>query len=353
MRLSALLLGVALLLPAAAASAEAGSHTVGDGQTLGRIAKRYGISIETLCRANGITRREKIKPGQKLVIPSSDDASAAPAAATAKEAPAAEPDEKKPEANKPEANKPDEKKPSTPSLGGGMRLLNLPGGGKAYYFEPTGPGRNSLKPVIVYLHGRGGQPDADCRRWAPLVRRLGWLACPAGPTAHNAGRAWNNNWAAAHNLTMATIAGLREEYGRRIQLWGNTLVGFSEGAYAAMNVGVREPRTFNRWLILAANSTYWGGPGLDALQTARERVRRVYLITGEHDEVVDGTRQVETWLRRAGVTTRVATPSDMGHEVLLERKPFLYSEALRWLDSGPSSKSAAASAPSDSKTASR
>ena len=27
-----------------------------------------------------------------------------------------------------------------------------------------------------------------------------------------------------------------------MQLWGNTLIGFSEGAYAAMNVGVRETR---------------------------------------------------------------------------------------------------------------
>jgi LysM repeat protein len=332
MRFSALLLGLTLLLPARAVVAdEAATHTVGEGQTLGRIAKRYNITIEELCKANGISRRDKIKPGQELKIPGKD---ATPAA------------------KEPAPEKTEEKKDSTASLGGGLRLLNLPGGGKAYYFEPSGPGRQSLKPVIVYLHGRGGQPDADCRRWAPVVRRLGWLACPAGPVEHNAGRAWNNNWAAAHQLTMATINALREQYGRRIQLWGNTLVGFSEGAYAAMNVGVREPRTFNRWLILAANSTYWGGPGLDALQTARERVRRVYLITGERDEVVEGTRQVEAWLRRAGVATRVTTPGDMGHEVLLERKPYLYSEALRWLDSGPT-KTANLDSDRESKTASR
>jgi len=133
---------------------------------------------------------------------------------------------------------------------------------------------------------------------------------------------------------MAAIQVLRQKYGRRVQLYGNTLIGFSEGAYAAMNVGVREPRTFNRWLILAANSSYWGGPGLDALGSARDRVRRVYLITGERDGVVDGTREVENWLRRAGVTTRVSTPNDMGHEVVLERKPELYRAALAWLDNG-------------------
>src|SRR5688572_26075097 len=128
MRFSALLLGLALLLPAAAAGADEGTHVVGDGQTLGRIAKRYNLTIEELCRANGISRRDKIKPGQKLVIPSKNEASNAP------EAKAAEP------ADGPE-EKSEEKKDENPSLGGGLRLLSLPGGGKAYYFEPSGPGR--------------------------------------------------------------------------------------------------------------------------------------------------------------------------------------------------------------------
>jgi predicted esterase len=341
MRLFGWLLGLALLLPAADALAE-DVHVVGDGQTLGRIAKRYNVSIEALCKANGITRREKIRPGQKLVVPSPGQEDPAPASKSDA------PSKPEPVQAAEDRDKDEDAKNTDVKLSGGMRLMELPNGGKAYYFEPTGPGRRSLKPVIVYLHGRGGHPDADCRRWAPIARPFGWLACPVGPAEHGSGRAWNNNWASAQRFTMAAIAGLRERYGRRIQLWGNTLVGFSEGAYAAMNVGVREPRTFNRWLILAANSSYWGGPGLEALGSARDRVRRVYLITGENDGVVDGTREVEAWLKKAGVATRVTTPNDMGHEVLLERKAFMYSEALRWLDRGPVSKSS-----SDGATASR
>jgi predicted esterase len=243
----------------------------------------------------------------------------------------------------------------------GKQVTRLPGGGQkfdlpgysqpAFVYEPVGPGRLAMKPVIVYLHGRGGQPQEDCKRWARIARRYGWLVCPSGPAAHGSGRAWDNNWLSAHTATMAAITALRNRYGRRVQLYGNTLVGFSEGAYAAMNVGVREPRTFNRWLILAANSTYWGGPGLDALSTAKERVRRVYLITGEHDAIVEGTREVDAWLRRADVVTRLSTPSDLAHEVALERKPFLYEQALRWLDDGGERK--APPKPNDGATASR
>jgi uncharacterized protein YcbK (DUF882 family)/LysM repeat protein len=49
------------------------THRVFAGQTLGRIAKRYNVSIDALCNANGITRKDKIQPGQKLFVPARSD----------------------------------------------------------------------------------------------------------------------------------------------------------------------------------------------------------------------------------------------------------------------------------------
>jgi LysM repeat protein len=48
-------------------------HTVYEGQTLGMIAKRYNVSIEAICEANGIRRGAPIRPKQKLAIPSPGD----------------------------------------------------------------------------------------------------------------------------------------------------------------------------------------------------------------------------------------------------------------------------------------
>jgi LysM repeat protein/predicted esterase len=320
-------------LPAAAET-----HVVQAGQTLGHIADRYNVTIAALCEANGLQRRAPLKIGKKLVIPDGKEAvvgepsdSADPSENSA--------DEEKHVAAVEAKEKPEEKEKEDKTdtvLAGGMHMVTPPGVAPAYYFEPTGPGRHGMRPILVYLHARGGHPEKDCQRWAAVARRLGWLVCPTGPATYGDGRAWDNNWPSAHAATMAAIGVLRKKYGRRVQLYGNTLIGFSEGAYAAMNVGVREPHVFNRWLILAATDRYWGGPGLEALQTAKERVRRVFLITGEHDGVIDGTHQVEEWLGRAGVDTRVVTPSDMGHELALDRKPELYHEALAWLDRGDS-----------------
>ncbi|MDR3011866.1 MAG: peptidoglycan DD-metalloendopeptidase family protein [Chitinispirillales bacterium] len=43
-------------------------HTVRRGETLGSIARRYGTTVNNLCRLNGITSRTIIRPGQRLVI---------------------------------------------------------------------------------------------------------------------------------------------------------------------------------------------------------------------------------------------------------------------------------------------
>ena len=66
----------ALLSKAEAASAR--TYVVVSGDTLYGIARRFGVSVEAIAAASGISRPESIKPGQKVVIPSSSaDASRA------------------------------------------------------------------------------------------------------------------------------------------------------------------------------------------------------------------------------------------------------------------------------------
>lgn len=45
------------------------SHVVRRGDTLGAIARRYGVTLEALQKANGLSKRSIISPGQKLVVP--------------------------------------------------------------------------------------------------------------------------------------------------------------------------------------------------------------------------------------------------------------------------------------------
>jgi len=89
-RIVLLLLVMAILLAPAAALAESdpsgGIYVVQRGDTLARIAARYGVSASALAAANGIRNPNLIYTGQRLVIPGRTAAPApqpAPAAPTA------------------------------------------------------------------------------------------------------------------------------------------------------------------------------------------------------------------------------------------------------------------------------
>jgi len=214
---------------------------------------------------------------------------------------------------------------ASPDLPNELEVEGIP---PVYYYPPHNGG---LQPVIMYLHGRGGYPMEDCRKWAKVAREFGWVVCPSGPDDRGGGaRAWANNWLSAKNIVDKALAALRKKE-RRVQLRGNTIVGFSEGAFIAMNIGVREPRVYNRWLILAANDSYWGGEGQAELEKNGRKLRRVYLMTGQLDNALGATERVFDILDAAGVHVMLRTPDDLGHEIPADRMRVLYQRPLTWL----------------------
>ena len=207
--------------------------------------------------------------------------------------------------------------------------LEVPGYPDAFYYRPRGRG---MKPVLVYLHGRGGNPAEDCRKWARVGTQFGWVVCPSGPEDRGGGaRAWSNNAQLGGQIVKAALDSLRDKFHHRVQLRNNVLIGFSEGAFVAMQVGLRDPRTWSHWLILAANDQYWFGDAKEVLHENRRRIRAVYLLTGESDEVAPNTQRVGELLKDEKVHVKVKIAPGMGHEVPAERMRSTYRRPLAWL----------------------
>jgi predicted esterase len=210
--------------------------------------------------------------------------------------------------------------------------LPLGGGAPDAYFVPARV--RGLRPVFVFLHGRGGRPVEDCRKWANIVTPHGWLVCPQGPEDRGGGtRGWNNNAVVGQRIAEAAVQALRAKYGGRVQLRSNVLIGFSEGAFVAMQVGLNDPVRWNRWLILAANDQYWfGADTAEKLRAAKRHLRRVYLLTGEADEVAPNTKRVADMLKAAKIPVRVQIEPGMGHEIPADKMSATYRRPIGWLE---------------------
>lgn len=217
------------------------------------------------------------------------------------------------------------------SIGDPLRI-EVHGAPDAYYYKPRARGS---QPVIMYLHGRGGNPAEDCRKWARVGTQFGWVVCPSGTgTSDSGGRSWTNGTMDAQRIIDSTIEALREKYHSKVQRRGNILVGFSEGAWVAMNVGLKDQRTWSRWLILGASDAYWGDVS-EALDRDKRKVQRVYLLTGENDGVAQNTVRVGETLKKVKVQVKVKLVAGMGHEVPSDRMVSTYRRPLAWLANAP------------------
>ncbi len=206
--------------------------------------------------------------------------------------------------------------------------LEVQGAPDAFYYKPRARG---TKPVLMYLHGRNGNAAEDCRKWARVATQFGWVVCPQAPaTSDSGGRSWTSGTADAQRVIDATLEALREKYKGKVQRRGNLLMGFSEGAWVAMNVGLKEQRTWSRWLILGASDAYWGDV-TEALDKDKRKVQRVYLLTGENDGVAQNTVRVGDTLKKHKVSYKVKLVPGMGHEIPADRMISTYRRPLAWL----------------------
>ncbi|UCB51002.1 MAG: LysM peptidoglycan-binding domain-containing protein, partial [Deltaproteobacteria bacterium] len=57
-----------LTRPATSRSTKRAYHEVRQGDTLSRIAQKYGITVKQLCLLNKITSKTVIRPGDKLLV---------------------------------------------------------------------------------------------------------------------------------------------------------------------------------------------------------------------------------------------------------------------------------------------
>ncbi len=212
---------------------------------------------------------------------------------------------------------------------GEPQRLEIEGQADAFFYRPRGGG---ARPVIMYLHGRGGNAAEDCRKWAKVATEFGWVVCPQGPEDRGSGgRGWANGAPQGKTVIDAALNALHAKYKHRVRTRNNILMGFSEGAFIAQQVGLMDSKTWGRWLILAASDQYWMGDTSATLKASHKNLHRVFLLPGENDGVKDNTLVVHGLLKDNKIPVKMKIVPGMGHEVPADRMVSLYRRPLAWL----------------------
>jgi predicted esterase len=165
------------------------------------------------------------------------------------------------------------------------------------------------RPAIVYLHGMWASPEDSCPYFEHASTPFGFLVCPRGNARLGAGRMWAGTYASvAPSLHTALRAAETLAPGKLDRSGGGTLVGYSNGAYFAVEVAEFEPGKWTGLVLLSMRLD------LDAARLRAAGVKRVVLAAGDRDGAKASMQALAEGTVAAGLPARFMSLGAGGHE---------------------------------------
>jgi dienelactone hydrolase len=168
--------------------------------------------------------------------------------------------------------------------------------------EPPASGRY---PLLITLHGRNGNKDADLGQWE-VARKRGWLvlSCQSTQPVFQGAYHWDN--------PATGLSDLQFYYEQASQKYPidpqrNVIAGFSQGSGMAIYAARRGTLPVHGFIGIG---TWWAEPNVFAL--GKEEVRG-YFVTGEKDHTLERAREIQDVLRTSGIQFSEEAHAELGH----------------------------------------
>jgi predicted esterase len=178
--------------------------------------------------------------------------------------------------------------------------------------------------VTVVLHGMCGQPANACRHFAEQVTRASHLICPrARQRCEGGGSSWPQV-GFSEQIERAVLRATQALAERVDESRGRMLIGYSLGAFRALELAERAAHRYPRVMLIGAKVF----PNQKRLRESG--VERLLLGAGAWD-MMHGHMQSETRrLARAGFPIRFLDLGPVGHAFTPSFQEYL-PQALEWL----------------------
>jgi predicted esterase len=166
------------------------------------------------------------------------------------------------------------------------------------------------RPAIVFLHGMWAGPEDSCPSFERASTPFGFLICPRGNAPNGAYRMWTGNYASVAPSVHAALRGAEAlAPGKLDRSAGGTLVGYSNGAYFAVEVAQSEPGRWTGLVLLSMRLEF----NVARLRSAG--IQRIVLAAGDRDGAHASMHALAASTDAAGLPTRFMTLGPGGHEL--------------------------------------
>lgn len=182
----------------------------------------------------------------------------------------------------------------------------------------------SPRPPIVYLHGMWASPEDSCFVFERAATEFGFLVCPRGNAPFGDGTMWSGTYADAQRQIRPALAAAEALAPGKMDRGGDgTLIGYSNGAYFAVEVACAEPGRWSGLILLSMKLK------LDATRLRTAGVERVLLAAGDQDGARASMQQGADRLRAEGLEARFMSLGPGGHPFPADMADRMV-EAIRW-----------------------
>jgi predicted esterase len=182
------------------------------------------------------------------------------------------------------------------------------------------------KPVITMLHGMCDTPENECERFHPAATNAGFLLCPrANGACGNGGAIWRGSPESKRALVDDSLSALSTEFGSSATTdHDGTLIGFSQGAYLAVDMIKRSKGPWSSMILIGASID------IDARSLREAGIRRVLLAAGDYDGARPSMQHATAALVQAGFDAKFTSLGPVGHQFAFDMNAWM-KDALAWV----------------------
>jgi predicted esterase len=161
----------------------------------------------------------------------------------------------------------------------------------------------------LYLHGMWSSPEEQCSVFERAATPFGFLVCPRGNAPNGEGRMWVGNYASVAPQVHAALNAANDlARGKLDRRGAGTLIGYSNGAYFAVEVALAEPGRWTGLVLLSMRLE------LDAARLRAAGIQRIVLAAGDKDGARASMQALADRTDAAGLPTRFTSLGPGGHE---------------------------------------